>query len=59
MATIQKGELLAILFGLEVAQDMGLLVQQVESDCLLAIQEINSGSSYNFPFLSIFFISLI
>lgn len=46
-------ELLPILFGLEVVKDMGFFVQYVESDNLLAVREINSGTSNTFPFLSL------
>ncbi|XVF41780.1 hypothetical protein PTKIN_Ptkin01aG0307600 [Pterospermum kingtungense] len=46
-------KLRAILFGPEIAHQHGLLVQLVESDCLVAINAIQRGTSSFSPWLCI------
>ncbi|XVF70495.1 hypothetical protein PTKIN_Ptkin11bG0166200 [Pterospermum kingtungense] len=46
-------ELMAICFGLELAHNEGFLVQLVESDSLLAVNEVKKGSSSNSEWLSL------
>ncbi|XVE53745.1 hypothetical protein DITRI_Ditri03aG0027400 [Diplodiscus trichospermus] len=49
VSSVLHAELLAVLFGLEVIHQHGWLVQQVETDSLLSIQEINKGSDHVMP----------